>query len=136
MAATSDTPYDRRRGPRDRRLRVGDGEREAVAEILRQANVDGRLDGDEFQERLERCLAARTYAELDELVADLPGEERERDRRGRARGWRPWPFPLLPLAVIAAIVLSHGHLVWLALPLFFLFVVRPLVWSHWGRRLG
>jgi hypothetical protein len=134
MATTTDTRYDRRRGPRDRRLRVGDDEREAVAEILRRASVAGRLDGDEFQERLERCLAAKTYAELDELVADLPSDERERDRRGRAWGRRPWPFPLLPLVLVAAIVLSHGHLVWLALPLLFLFVVRPLVWGHWRRR--
>ena len=50
MAATNSTRYDRRRGPRDRRLRVGDTEREAVAEILRQAHVAGRLDSTEFEE--------------------------------------------------------------------------------------
>jgi hypothetical protein len=42
-----------------------------------QAHVAGRLDSREFQERLERCLEAKTYAELDELVADFPGEEAE-----------------------------------------------------------
>ena len=35
---------------------------------------------------------------------------------------------LLLLAVIAAIASTGGHLVWLAFPLFFLFVVRPFVW--------
>ncbi|WGW11088.1 DUF1707 domain-containing protein [Saxibacter everestensis] len=53
-------------------LRAGDNDREAVAEVLRQSAGDGRLDLDELDERLERAYAAKTYAELDELVADLP----------------------------------------------------------------
>jgi hypothetical protein len=86
MQGTNDTRYSRRSGPRDRQLRVGDRERETVGEILRQQHLDGRLDADEFQERLDRCLTAKTYAELDELVADLPSPEAERDRVGR-RAW-------------------------------------------------
>jgi hypothetical protein len=132
MPGTNDTRYSRHRGPRDRQLRVGDSERETVGEILRQQHLDGRLDADEFQERLERCLTAKTYAELDELVADLPSTEAERERVGRASGWRPWPFAFLPLALIAAIVVSGGHLIWLAFPLFFFFVLRPLFWRSWG----
>jgi Domain of unknown function (DUF1707) len=130
MPATNDNRYDRRHGPRDRQLRVGDGDREAVGEILRQQHVEGRLDTDEFQERLERSLTAKTYAQLDELVADFPDDEAEQGRYGRAWALRPWPFALLPLAVIAAIALSGGHLIWLAFPLFF-FVVRPLLWRSW-----
>jgi hypothetical protein len=126
MPATNDHRYDPRRGPRDRRLRVGDNERDAVGEILRRAHLDGRLDSDEFQQRVERCLTARTYAELDELVADLPSPEAQRGRAGQAWAWRPWPFALLPLALIAAIALSRGHLVWLIFPLFFL-VWRPFL---------
>src|SRR3989442_10210642 len=134
MPATNDNRYDRRRGPRDRQLRVGDSEREAVGEVLRQQHVDGRLDSDEFQQRLERCLVAKTYAELDELVADFPSPEAEQGRAGRAWGWRP--FALLPLALIAAIALSGGHLIWLVFPLFFFLVVRPLVWRSWGGGYG
>jgi hypothetical protein len=133
MPAANDTRYDPRSGPRDRTLRVGDREREAVGDILRQQHIDGRLDADEFQQRVERCLTAKTYAELDQLVADFPGRQTEQVRAGRPRGWRPWPFALLPLAVLVAFVLTGGHLIWLALPLFFLFVVRPLVWRSWGR---
>jgi hypothetical protein len=61
-----------------------------------------------------------------------PGEEAERDRSRRAWLRRPWPFVLLPLVVIA-IASTGGHLVWLALPLFFLFVVRPFVWRSSSR---
>jgi hypothetical protein len=136
MPAANDYRYDRHIGPRDRRLRVGDNEREAVAEILRQEHVHGRLDSDEFQERLDRCLAAKTYADLDELVADLPSIEAEEGRAAWAWRWRPWPLPLLPLALIAAIVVSGGHLVWLAVPVIFFFVVRPIFWRSWRRGYG
>ena len=37
--------------------------------------------------------------------------------------WRLWPVPLLPLALIAAIVLSGGHALFLVIPLVF-FCVR------------
>jgi DUF1707 SHOCT-like domain len=132
MPPRNDNRYDPR-SPRDRRLRAGDREREAVGEILRQQHAEGRLDNEEFQQRIERCLAAKTYAELDELLTDLPGPETERPARPTsARRRRPLPFALLPLAVIAAIALSGGHLIWLAVPLFFLFVVRPRAWRSAG----
>src|SRR5262249_26694511 len=114
-------------------LRVGDKEREAVSAVLRQRHLEGRLDIDEFQSRLERCLAAKTYAELDGLIADFPRDEEERRRTAQPLRLRPWPlaFPLLPLALIAAIVVG-AHLAWIVLPLFLLFIVRPVVWRTWG----
>jgi hypothetical protein len=98
---------------------------------LRERHLEGRLDNDEFQSRLERCLAAKTYAELDELIADFPSEETE--ERGPRIAWtrRPWPL-VLPLALIAAIVLSHGRALWLVFPLMFFFVIRRFVWRSWG----
>jgi len=133
VSASNDYRYDLGNGPRDRSLRVGDKERDSVAEILRQRHLEGRLDSDEFQARLESCLTAKTYAELDELIADFPREaEARRLRPTRAR--RPWSlaFVFLPLAVIA-LVASHGHAAWLAVPLFLFFVVRPRVWGGYGR---
>jgi hypothetical protein len=132
VSASNDYRYDPGDGLRDRSLRVGDKERDAVSEILRQGHLEGRLDTDELQARLERCVAAKTYAELDELIADFPREAGER-RAEQTWRWRPWPgaFLFLPVALIAAIVVG-GHLAWLAVPFFFLFVVRPLVWGAWG----
>ncbi len=54
------------------RLRVSDQERYAVAEVLRQAAGEGRIDLDELEERLEAAHAAKTYADLVPLTADLP----------------------------------------------------------------
>jgi hypothetical protein len=57
--------------PRD--LRCSDTDREHVAEALRSATADGRIDLDELHERLERTYTAKTYRELEPLIADLPG---------------------------------------------------------------
>ncbi|MGA5818013.1 DUF1707 SHOCT-like domain-containing protein [Kitasatospora sp. NPDC094028] len=56
--------------------RAGDADREAVAEQLRIAAGEGRIDLAELDERLELAFASRTYRQLDSLVADLaPREE-------------------------------------------------------------
>ncbi|WP_241746422.1 DUF1707 SHOCT-like domain-containing protein [Streptomyces lydicus] len=51
--------------------RAGDTDREAVAERLRVAAGEGRIDLTELDERLDRAYHAKTYRELDVLVADL-----------------------------------------------------------------
>jgi hypothetical protein len=54
-------------------LRASDADRDHVAERLRQATAEGRLLAQELEERLATALRARTYGELDSVVADLPG---------------------------------------------------------------
>lgn len=71
-------------------LRVGDAEREACAERLRDAYADGRLTHDELTDRLATCMAARRQAELDPLVADLPAPRPPAPRHPRLAAWRPW----------------------------------------------
>jgi hypothetical protein len=53
-------------------LRVSDAERHQVAELLREAAGEGRLDLDELDQRLEATYAARTYADLVPITRDLP----------------------------------------------------------------
>lgn len=65
-------------------LRVGDAEREAVADELREHYAQGRLTLEDFQRRLDAALAAKTRGELDRLIADLP--------HARTPG-RPLPAP-------------------------------------------
>ena len=54
------------------RLRVSDEERHQVAEVLRLAAGEGRIDLDELDERLEAAFNAKTYADLVPITADLP----------------------------------------------------------------
>ncbi|MFJ5302217.1 DUF1707 domain-containing protein [Streptomyces sp. NPDC088350] len=53
-------------------LRASDADRERVAEVLRDALAEGRLDMEEFEERLEATYSARTYGELTPITRDLP----------------------------------------------------------------
>ena len=54
-------------------LRASDADRDRVIEVLRSALGDGRLTEDEFEERVEAALSARTLGELAGLTADLVG---------------------------------------------------------------
>jgi DUF1707 SHOCT-like domain len=53
-------------------VRASDQERDAATEQLRQAFAEGRLDDTEFDGRMRTALTARTRADLDALLADLP----------------------------------------------------------------
>ncbi len=53
-------------------LRASDADRDQVVDRLRRAATEGRLDPDELEQRVATALKARTYAELDATVADLP----------------------------------------------------------------
>ena len=64
VSAPNDNHNDPGSGPRDRTLRAGDKERDAVSEILRQRHVEGRLDADEFHARLDRCLQLESFLVL------------------------------------------------------------------------
>src|SRR5215213_4874556 len=54
------------------RLRISDQDRHTVAEVLRQAAGEGRIDLEELDERLEAAYQAKTYGELVPITADLP----------------------------------------------------------------
>jgi hypothetical protein len=69
-------------------VRAADADRTRVAERLRRAHDEGRLDLLEYDERLAAAYAARTYADLAALTADLPSEP--------ARAAAPEPRAPLP----------------------------------------
>ena len=52
--------------------RASDAERERVVSALQRHLADGRLTDEEFSDRLESVLQARTLRELYELTSDLP----------------------------------------------------------------
>ena len=54
--------------------RASDRERDAVVQRVQDAFAEGRLDDTEFDERTRAALTARTQADLDVLLADLPAE--------------------------------------------------------------
>jgi hypothetical protein len=60
------------------RIRASDADRDRVAALLQEHHAEGRLSAEEFDERLDVALHARTLGELDELLADLPHADRRR----------------------------------------------------------
>ncbi|MFR9674390.1 DUF1707 SHOCT-like domain-containing protein [Streptomyces sp. TR06-5] len=63
-------------------VRASDADRDRVADILREALAEGRLDAQEHSERLDALYEAKTMGQLEPLVRDLP-----------QTGTRPAPAP-------------------------------------------
>jgi len=61
------------RDARDATSRATDTDRIQVAQLLAYAAEQGRLQLNEYEDRLTRAYAATTYQELDRLRADLVG---------------------------------------------------------------
>jgi hypothetical protein len=131
-------------GGLDPDLRAADADREHVAERLRKSHAEGRLDMDEFQERLEQCYRAKTLGELRALVRGLPRQDEQVERRSFS--WiRPSRLALLAPLLLVLLVVSAAtghehHAGWLWIPLAFI-VWRMLWWRrrrHWmaGPRSG
>jgi len=60
---------------RPSQMRASHADREQIADILRAAAGDGRLEIDELEERLEQVFSAKTYGELEPIVRDLPAAQ-------------------------------------------------------------
>ena len=80
-------------------LRASDADRHRVAEILREAAGEGRLDLDELDQRLAATYAAKTYADLMPLTADLPAGG---PGVGSAAGLAPRPTGATPSTSVPA----------------------------------
>jgi hypothetical protein len=80
---------------RNAELRAADTDRIEVAQLLTDAAAQGRLGMSEYEERLAKAYAAKTFEELDRLTADLPGSS-----VGRRRPCRPAPSTVL-LAIMS-----------------------------------
>jgi DUF1707 SHOCT-like domain len=70
-------------------MRASDADRDRAAEVLREAAAEGRLSLDELNERLDLIYAAKTYAELVPVTADLPSAGQDQ-RAGLATSASPF----------------------------------------------
>ncbi|MBC8092194.1 MAG: DUF1707 domain-containing protein [Pseudonocardia sp.] len=78
-------------------MRASDDDRNAVAQRLQGAVEEGRLGLSDYDERLQQVYAAKTYAELDRVTADLPDPvasqpvvAREQSVVQRSEYWDRW----------------------------------------------
>ncbi|GAB1644978.1 hypothetical protein KRMM14A1259_54010 [Krasilnikovia sp. MM14-A1259] len=104
-------------------MRAADSDRQQVAARLQAALDEGRLDLAEYDERLQRAYAAKTYGELDGLLTDLPAVpattavgpaavpiEDHVTRRWLLQVWSSWiPAVAVTTAVWLATSVASGH---------------------------
>jgi hypothetical protein len=89
-------------------LRASDDERTAVSDALTRHHLAGRLDIDEYTERLDLAYSAKTRGDLAPLLADLPRElPTNPPRRIRPRGL--WLVPLLVFAALLTLTAVTGR---------------------------
>ena len=84
----------------DPRIRASDADRDRVATLLREHHAAGRLTAEEFHERMEQALDAKTLGELDGLLADLPAIDLYRLPDQSLKRHRPTPGHSSALAAI------------------------------------
>lgn len=111
----------------DPRARIGDAERDRATSELGQHYADGRLDHEEYDERLDAIWSAKTSADLAVVFHDLPRQVVPAARPavvGRRR-----PFPWLPVLFVLI-----GLSILLEAPLWLL--IFPVLWiaHRRGRR--
>jgi hypothetical protein len=91
-------------------LRASDADRDQAAARLREAMAEGRLSGQELEERLELLFASRTYGELDALLADLPvNRSRSRAPVRAARLGGAVAATMLVVAMLGTLAVVRGH---------------------------
>jgi len=141
-------PWGYRRGSQvNPDMRVSHADRTEVADRLSRHYADGRLDEDEFNERLDRAMKAKTQADLHGLFADLPDQPSTVATKEEVK---PMPHrrSLLPRILLFVLLFIVASALWHALtsPFFFLgglyvpwlliAVIAFLVWRSgaWRRR--
>jgi hypothetical protein len=134
MPASYGPPWGRgtsyRRASQDTsNMRVSNAERTEVADRLAKHYGDGRLDEEEFNERLDRAMKAKTQADLHALFADLPDQPTEPTaEEPRAivpqRQQRPAFGRVAFIVLVVLLVMALWHSV--SIPF----------WGFWGFGLG
>jgi hypothetical protein len=132
-------------------MRIGDAEREATVNELREHFASGRLTQEEFNQRVDQAFAAKTRGDLKAVMRDLPSARplvtttpSGSSGGGQSRGARPAGAFIAAMAALWALILAFSVLDFgfgfggtrpLAVVLFFaaLAMLRRLVF---GRRRG
>lgn len=116
-------------------LRASDAERDLVADHLRRAAAEGRLQTDELEQRVEAALTARTYGQLERLLDDLPAPPAAPAPPARQTSSLARPALVFLAVVVLAFALLSGDAArlvfgfmatwWIWLGVAWFFFVRP-----------
>ncbi|WP_353070764.1 DUF1707 SHOCT-like domain-containing protein [Actinomadura opuntiae] len=85
------------------RMRASDADRDQVADRLREALAEGRITPEEHAERIDAAYRAKTYADLEPLLADLPSEQAPRPKVRLHKDEAPLPPPTPQSSTLVAV---------------------------------
>jgi Domain of unknown function (DUF1707) len=103
--------------------RASDSDREDVVEDLRTHSAAGRLSVAELEERIGSAYRARTLAELQPLLADLPDHaQRRRDSRAA-----PPRVAIAQFALLATLLIA----IWAATGAGYFWPLWPIIGTLW-----
>lgn len=111
----------------DSRARIGDAERDRATSELGQHYAEGRLDHEEYDERLDAIWSAKTSGDLAVVFHDLPRQPLPARPVARPSTTRRRSFPWLPV-----VFLLIGLSILLEAPLWLL--VFPMLWIRHHRQ--
>jgi len=140
--------------PSNPNLRIGNDERDAAVKALDEHLNAGRLDAEEYGQRVAQASLARTRDGIDELFVDLPaphpfggptpppswGDSTVRHRVVADQAWRRFSGQGLVVRIVALVL--AGIVVVVAIPFAIVgavlfFVVFPILGlGPWGHRHG
>ncbi|CUR54237.1 hypothetical protein NOCA2140060 [metagenome] len=115
-------------------VRIGDAERDEAVRALGEHFAAGRLEREEYDERADVALAARTWSDLAPLFRDLPqpvATPRPVAQAPVRRGPRLPFLPVLLILVGVSWLVGTPWLIWVGIGVFLLF--RR---AAWARRTG
>jgi hypothetical protein len=113
-------------------LRASDADREQAIGALKAAFVQGRLTRDELGARADQVFGSGTYAELAEVIADIPtaltgGRSPRAPWRATKRAWWFEYAVFLP-GIVAVILLPGGPRTTVWTLVIFAAVIYPVFW--------
>ena len=104
-------------------VRIGDAERDDATRALGEHFAVGRLDREEYDERMDVVLAARTWGDLAPVFRDLPSPTAAQPRpmpatgrSGHLRGhFRPPFLPVLLILIGLSVLIGSWWVFWIGL---------------------
>ena len=97
-------------------MRASDADRDEVAGRLREALAEGRITPDEHAERIDAVYQAKTYADLEPVLSDLPSEQAPLPRVDLRKEAAPAPPPAQSPSLVAIFAGAERKGRWLAEP--------------------
>lgn len=117
-------------------MRISNAERNDIADILSKHFAEGRLDSEEFDERVGKVMNAKTRGDLIGILDDLPrqGPPPKEPRPRRPLGHWVLALVLVLLVASALAVPPYVHVPWLLIGIVAFFLWRRSRWRHHRHR--